>query len=85
MITTHSSDLEMILAEKLSLCNEEISPESVFLVTWHRIRSPGVYYLMGGTMTGKTTLLAKILLHRDKLTRYHQRQNWWLETRHYSG
>ena len=28
-----------------------------------KIRSPGVYYFIGGTMAGKTTLLAKILLH----------------------
>ena len=75
-MATHSSALEMILAENLSLCdNEDISPEKVFSshdveMTKHlKIRSPGVYYFIGVTMAGKTTLLAKILLHRQYITR----------------
>ena len=32
-----------------------------------KIRSPGVYYFIEGTMAGKTTLLAKILLHRHNI------------------
>ena len=61
----------MILAENLSLCDDEdISPETFFsshdveMMKPLKIRPPGVYYFIGGTMAGKTTFLAKILLHR---------------------
>ena len=73
-MTTHSSALEMILAENLSLWDDEdISPEKfssshdVEITKPFKIRSPGVYYVIGGTMAGKTTLLAKILLHRHNI------------------
>ena len=73
-MTTHSSALEMILAENLSLYNDkDVSPENVFsshdvkMMKSLKIRSPGVYYFIGGTMADKTTLLAKILLHRHNI------------------
>ena len=73
-MATHSSALEMILAENLSLCNDEdISPEKFFssydveMTKPLKIRSPGVYYFIGGTMAGKTTLLTKIILHRHNI------------------
>ena len=73
-MTTHSSALEMILAENLSLYDDkDVSPENFFyshdvkMVKSLKIRSPGVYYFIGSTMAGKTTLLAKILLHRHNI------------------
>ena len=73
-MTTHSSALEIILAENLSLYDDkDVSPEIFFsshdvkMIKSLKIRSPGVYYFIGGTMVGKTTLLAKILLHRHNI------------------
>ena len=58
----HSTALEMILAENLSVCDDEdISPEKFFsshdveVTKPFKIRSPGVYYFIGGTMASKTT------------------------------
>ena len=69
-MTTHSSALEMILAENLSLYDDkDVSPETFFsshdekMTKSLKIRSPGVYYFIGGTMEGKTTLLWRCIIY----------------------